>query len=96
METLLGNTIERMIADAGYRGHNAPQRVHGTLWRGLEYECAFLNAFGTGSGARVGIGPWFAYYNTEWPSLLVPHEDARRGLCYETTYAEIGGVKCGE
>jgi transposase, IS5 family len=24
MEALIGNTIERMIADAGYRGHNAP------------------------------------------------------------------------
>jgi IS5 family transposase len=24
METLVGNTIERLIADAGYRGHNAP------------------------------------------------------------------------
>jgi IS5 family transposase len=24
METLIGNIIERMIADAGYRGHNAP------------------------------------------------------------------------
>jgi IS5 family transposase len=24
METLIGNTIERVLADAGYRGHNAP------------------------------------------------------------------------
>ena len=24
MEALIGNTIERVIADAGYRGHNAP------------------------------------------------------------------------
>ncbi len=24
METLIGNTIERLLADAGYRGHNAP------------------------------------------------------------------------
>ena len=24
MEALIGNTIARMIADAGYRGHNAP------------------------------------------------------------------------
>ena len=24
METLIGNTIERILADAGYRGHNAP------------------------------------------------------------------------
>ena len=24
MEALIGNTIERLLADAGYRGHNAP------------------------------------------------------------------------
>jgi hypothetical protein len=24
MEQLIGNTIERLHADAGYRGHNAP------------------------------------------------------------------------
>jgi IS5 family transposase len=24
METMIGNTIERAITDAGYRGHNAP------------------------------------------------------------------------
>jgi IS5 family transposase len=24
MESMIGNTIERAIADAGYRGHNAP------------------------------------------------------------------------
>jgi len=24
METLIGNIVERLIADAGYRGHNAP------------------------------------------------------------------------
>ncbi len=25
MERLIGNTIERVITDAGYRGHNAPR-----------------------------------------------------------------------
>ena len=24
MEDMIGNTIERLLADAGYRGHNAP------------------------------------------------------------------------
>jgi IS5 family transposase len=24
IETMIGNTIERLFADAGYRGHNAP------------------------------------------------------------------------
>jgi IS5 family transposase len=24
MENMIGNTIERLLADAGYRGHNAP------------------------------------------------------------------------
>ena len=26
MEDMIGNTIERLLADAGYRGHNAPYK----------------------------------------------------------------------
>ena len=37
------------------------------LWRSLKYECVFLNAFETGSEARVGIGRWISYYNAGRP-----------------------------
>ncbi len=37
------------------------------LWRSLKYECVFLNAFETGSEARVGIGRWINYYNADRP-----------------------------
>jgi putative transposase len=37
------------------------------LWRSLKYECVFLNAFETGSEARIGIGRWIAYYNAARP-----------------------------
>ena len=37
------------------------------LWRSLEYECIYLNAFETGSEARAGIGRWMRYYNAERP-----------------------------
>ena len=33
------------------------------LWRSLKYECVYLNAFETGSEARLGIGKWIEYYN---------------------------------
>ena len=33
------------------------------LWRSLKYECVYLNAFETGSEARVGIGRWIDFYN---------------------------------
>ena len=33
------------------------------LWRSLKYECVYLNAFETGSEARLGIGRWIEYYN---------------------------------
>jgi putative transposase len=48
------------------------------LWRSQKYECISLNAFETGSEARVGIGNWLAYGNAERPQstlgILTPHE----------------------
>ena len=37
------------------------------LWRSLKYECVYLQAFETGSEARIGIGRWIAYYNESRP-----------------------------
>jgi putative transposase len=37
------------------------------LWRSLKYECIYLQAFETGSEARVGIGHWIGYYNADRP-----------------------------
>jgi putative transposase len=37
------------------------------LWRSFKYECIYLNAFETGSEARVGIGRWIPYYNGSRP-----------------------------
>src|ERR1700689_2229126 len=37
------------------------------LWRSLKYECVYLNAFETGSEARIGIGRWIGYYNADRP-----------------------------
>ena len=39
----------------------------GRLWRSLKHECIFLNAFGTGSEARAGIGSWTDHYNRRRP-----------------------------
>jgi putative transposase len=47
------------------------------LWRSLKYECVYLNAFETGSGARTGIGRWVAYYNraSQHPFVYVIEEN---------------------
>ncbi len=37
------------------------------LWRSLKYECITLNAFETGSEARVGIGRWVTHCNRTRP-----------------------------
>ena len=37
------------------------------LWRSLKYECVYLNAFETGTAARIGIGKWMTFYNTRRP-----------------------------
>ncbi|OUS34532.1 transposase [Rhodobacterales bacterium 56_14_T64] len=48
------------------------------LWRSLKYECIYLNAFETGSEARIGIGKWMTYHNAERPhashGILTPEE----------------------
>ena len=36
-------------------------------WRSLKYECAYLQAFETGSEARAGIGSWIDYCNIKRP-----------------------------
>jgi transposase, IS5 family len=33
MEDMIGNTIERLLADAGYRGHNAPTDYKFRIYR---------------------------------------------------------------
>jgi putative transposase len=33
------------------------------LWRSLKYENVYLNAYETGSEARIGIGKWIDFYN---------------------------------
>jgi len=37
------------------------------LWRSLKYENVYLNAYETGSEARIGIGKWIAFYNQTRP-----------------------------
>jgi len=48
------------------------------LWRSLKYECAYLNAFETGSEMRAGTGKSLTYYNAERPhsahGILTPDE----------------------
>lgn len=39
------------------------------LWRSLEYENVYLNAYVTGSGARAGVGKWLKFYNSVRPHI---------------------------
>ena len=43
------------------KGRWIDNRMIERLWRSLKYECIYLNAFETGSEARLGIGKWLAY-----------------------------------
>ena len=60
------------------KGRWIDNRMIERLWRSLKYECIYLNAFETGSEARLGIGKWLAYYNAERPhsthGILTPKE----------------------
>ena len=68
------------------RGRWIDNRMIERLWRSLKYECVYLNAFETGSEARMGIGSWMTYYNAERPhsthGILTPNE------AYETLRGE--------
>ncbi|WP_370737382.1 IS3 family transposase [Shimia thalassica] len=78
-----GAWIDRLI-DAGIKismdgkGAWRDNRMIERLWRSLKYECAYLNAFETGSEMRAGIGKWLTYYNAERPhsthGILTPDE----------------------
>lgn len=37
------------------------------LWRSLKYECVYLQAFESGSEAKMKIGNWIDYYNLKRP-----------------------------
>ena len=37
------------------------------LWRSLKYECVYLNAFETGTEARLGLGQWIGRCNCQRP-----------------------------
>ncbi len=60
------------------KGRWIDNRMIERLWRSLKYECVYLHAFERGSEAKVGIGKWMAYYNTERPhsthGILTPNE----------------------
>ena len=64
------------------KGRWIDNRMIERLWRSLKYECVYLNAFETGSEARMGIGKWVAYYNSERPhsthGILTPQEAYER------------------
>ncbi|WP_394698979.1 IS3 family transposase [uncultured Cohaesibacter sp.] len=65
------------------RGRWVDNRMIERLWRSIKYECIYLNAFETGSEARIGIAKWITYYNAERPhsshGILTPNE------AYDTT-----------
>ena len=60
------------------RGRWIDNRMIERLWRSLKYECVYLNACGTGSEARNGIGTWISCYNERRPhsshGLMTPGE----------------------
>ena len=54
------------------------------LWRSLKYEEVYLKAYTGGRDARIGIGEYFRFYNTERPHQALeyqtPAEVLRGGL----------------
>ncbi len=57
------------------------------LWRSLKYECVYLNAFETGSEARLQIGKWIELYNQRRPHSTFG------GKTPNEVYRETGAVK---
>ena len=44
------------------------------LWRSLKYEEIYLKGYADGRDARVGIGAWFAFYNTHRPHQALANQ----------------------
>lgn len=43
----------------------------GSLWQSLKHECVYLQAWESGSWAKVGVGCWITFYNHPRPHA--PH-----------------------
>lgn len=69
------------------RGRWIDNRMIERLWRSLKYECVYLNAFETGSGARKGIGAWITYYNESRPHSS--HAGRTPGETYATSNHDL-------
>ena len=44
------------------------------LWRSLKYEEVYLKAYTGGRDARIGIGEYFRFYNTERPHQALEYQ----------------------
>jgi len=62
------------------------------LWRSVKYEEVYLKAYRDGREARVGIGAYFRFYNTQRPHQALGHHTPAKvfpSSPEETTHGDL-------
>jgi len=78
------------------------------LWRTVKYEEVYLKAYANGREARIGLGAYFGFYNTErphqalgyrtpaevftWPMGNASEEQAERGCSHQAYVVGYRGI----
>ncbi len=62
------------------------------LWRSVKYEEVYLKAYQDGRDARIGLGNYFRFYNTERPHQALGYRTPAEVLTSSPVAATHGGV----
>jgi putative transposase len=62
------------------------------LWRSVKYEEVYLKAYQDGRDARIGLGNYFRFYNTERPHQALGYRTPAEVFTSTPVEATIGGM----
>ena len=62
------------------------------LWRTVKYEEVYLKAYQDGRDARIGLGNYFRFYNTERPHQALGYRTPAEVFASITVEVTIGGM----
>ena len=62
------------------------------LWRSVKYEEVYLKAYQNGKDARIGLGNYFCFYNTERPHQALGYRTPKEVFTSTPVEATNGGM----
>ncbi|MBU2008223.1 MAG: integrase core domain-containing protein, partial [Chloroflexi bacterium] len=93
-----GEAFTRMLEQQGVRismdgkGRYSDNLFVERLWRTVKYEEVYLKAYHDGRDARIGIGDYFRFYNTERPHQALGYRTPAEAYASIPMEATEGGM----